>query len=413
MSAAISALRRPDVLADRQRLVLLHQAPWQRPPTGRASRPTSPRSAASRSPPPRITRNLRQDRTLLADAEEVAPRPREPATAPTHLGRVERDLVIFAEHYNTHRPHRALGGKTPATVFDATVKARPAGRPLTSTIQTYRATSAPAASAAELRLDSSPPMICVDRAFARARPPPRAHGSGCSRGRRRSDRRWGMAAALSYPPRPGRYLRRLPGRSMHAWLDGWQRVEQGQPCRRSDGRRVIESQHAGSLVLLCDPPGRGSGSVRRWAAACGRRADFPTVRTRGVVNPSGSGRTGTRPSVRTQPASCAPLTLLATRSALDAQSWTGVNGWPLQPVRLLTVRYSNASTARAELAAKRVALLRCERLELTFPPFDGPAQDFTVTSVTGRGQLPAIAWSTSSAARVSNTPSISVVTPIR
>ena len=84
-------------------------------------------------------------------------------------------------------------------------------------------------------------------------------------------------------------------------------------------------------------------------------------------------------SVRTQPTSCAPLTLLATRSALDAQSWTGVNGSPLQPVRLLTVRYSSASTARAELTAKRVALLRCRRLELTFPPFDGPAQDFTVT----------------------------------
>src|SRR3954447_16938331 len=42
-------------------------------------------------------------------------------------------------------------------------------------------------------------------------------------------------------------------------------------------------------------------------------------------------------SVRTLPTSCAPLTLLATRPALDAQSWTGVNGSPLQPVRLLTV----------------------------------------------------------------------------
>ena len=85
-------------------------------------------------------------------------------------------------------------------------------------------------------------------------------------------------------------------------------------------------------------------------------------------------------SVRTEPTSCAPLTLLATRSALDAQSWTGVNGSPLQPVRLLTVRYSSASAARAELTAKRLALLRCSRLELTFPPFDRPAQDFTVTS---------------------------------
>jgi len=54
------------------------------------------------------------------------------------LAALNADLAVFAEHYNTHRPHRALGGRTPTTVFDATVKARPAGRPLTSTIQTYR-----------------------------------------------------------------------------------------------------------------------------------------------------------------------------------------------------------------------------------------------------------------------------------
>lgn len=48
------------------------------------------------------------------------------------------DLAVFAEHYNTHRPHRALGGRTPQAAFDATIKARPAGRPLASTIQTYR-----------------------------------------------------------------------------------------------------------------------------------------------------------------------------------------------------------------------------------------------------------------------------------
>jgi transposase InsO family protein len=40
------------------------------------------------------------------------------------------DLARFAEHYNTHRPHRALGGRTPAAAFAATVKARPAARPL-------------------------------------------------------------------------------------------------------------------------------------------------------------------------------------------------------------------------------------------------------------------------------------------
>jgi hypothetical protein len=85
-------------------------------------------------------------------------------------------------------------------------------------------------------------------------------------------------------------------------------------------------------------------------------------------------------SVRTQPTRCAPLTLLATRSVLDARSWTGVSGSPLQPVRLFTVRLPDASTAGAELTTKRMALLRCHHLRLTFPPFDGPVHDFTVSN---------------------------------
>lgn len=48
------------------------------------------------------------------------------------------ELAIFAEHYNTRRPHRALGGRTPAAVHAATVTARPANRPLPSTAQIYR-----------------------------------------------------------------------------------------------------------------------------------------------------------------------------------------------------------------------------------------------------------------------------------
>jgi transposase InsO family protein len=54
------------------------------------------------------------------------------------LNALNRDLAVFAEHYNTRRPHRALGGRTPAAAFAATVKARPAERPLPSTVQTYR-----------------------------------------------------------------------------------------------------------------------------------------------------------------------------------------------------------------------------------------------------------------------------------
>ena len=101
---------------------------------------------------------------------------------------------------------------------------------------------------------------------------------------------------------------------------------------------------------------------------------------RGLAAPplSGDDLSG-RGSVRTQPARCAPLTLLATGRALDGQSWTGIAGSPLQPVRTLTARYPDAEAARHDLLAKRVALLSCRTVRLTFPPFDQPEQDFTVT----------------------------------
>ena len=56
------------------------------------------------------------------------------------LHALNRDLATFTEHYNTRRPHRALNGKTPAAAFAATIKARPADRPLPSTVRTYRCT---------------------------------------------------------------------------------------------------------------------------------------------------------------------------------------------------------------------------------------------------------------------------------
>jgi transposase InsO family protein len=54
------------------------------------------------------------------------------------LDRLNRDLGVFTEHYNTRRPHGAHSGRTPAAVVAATVKARPADRPLPSTAQLYR-----------------------------------------------------------------------------------------------------------------------------------------------------------------------------------------------------------------------------------------------------------------------------------
>ena len=57
------------------------------------------------------------------------------------LTALNRDLAVFAEYYNQRRPHRALHGRTPAAVFAATVKARPAERPLPSQPQIYRTTA--------------------------------------------------------------------------------------------------------------------------------------------------------------------------------------------------------------------------------------------------------------------------------
>ena len=65
-------------------------------------------------------------------ARETSHRPYRTLTARN------RDLAVFAKHYNARRPHRALGGRTPAAAYAATVNGRPAERPLPSQVQTYR-----------------------------------------------------------------------------------------------------------------------------------------------------------------------------------------------------------------------------------------------------------------------------------
>jgi hypothetical protein len=84
-------------------------------------------------------------------------------------------------------------------------------------------------------------------------------------------------------------------------------------------------------------------------------------------------------SVRSDPARCTPLSHLAVKGAIGGESWTGINGSPAQPVTTLTVRYPDAARARRELLDKRIALVRCSTVRLTFPPFDMPAEDFGVT----------------------------------
>jgi transposase InsO family protein len=49
---------------------------------------------------------------------------------PHTLEQLNTTLGVFADYYNQQRPHRALGGRTPATAFAATIAARPAQRPI-------------------------------------------------------------------------------------------------------------------------------------------------------------------------------------------------------------------------------------------------------------------------------------------
>lgn len=87
-------------------------------------------------------------------------------------------------------------------------------------------------------------------------------------------------------------------------------------------------------------------------------------------------------STRAHPVHCRSLALLNTGDAVDGGSWQGIHGDPAQPVATLTARFATAGDARAGLRAKRVALLRCSSVRLTFPPFDEPAERFAV-----RGRL--------------------------
>ena len=83
--------------------------------------------------------------------------------------------------------------------------------------------------------------------------------------------------------------------------------------------------------------------------------------------------------MRTVPRRCRPLTLLAVRTALDGESWTGINGSPAQPVKTLTVRYSDAASARADLRQKRIAILTCRHRRAQLSAVRRTGQPYTVS----------------------------------
>lgn len=157
-----------------------------------------------------------------------------------------------------------------------------------------------------------------------------------------------------------------------------------RPGARRSTTRVVVATVAVSLVLLGAEVGAGLGvrsALDRRAYVSDLRLDaaletFRPVDRSGLASP-GSFEAGRDP--RTDPAACAPLTVLTSTPPLDGRSWTGINGRPAQPVTLLTARYADADGARAELDRKRVALLRCTRVTITFPPYDAPPTTYTVT----------------------------------
>lgn len=157
-------------------------------------------------------------------------------------------------------------------------------------------------------------------------------------------------------------------------------------ARRSTTRLVVLTV-AGALVLLTAEVGAVLGLrsvLDRRAYVSDVRLDaalqtFRPVEHAGLASPADPSSFDPEQNPRTDPAGCVALTVLTTTGPLDGRSWTGVGGSPAQPVTLLTVRFADAGAARSELDRKRVALLRCRQVSITFPPYDEPPTTYAVT----------------------------------
>lgn len=172
----------------------------------------------------------------------------------------------------------------------------------------------------------------------------------------------------------------------------------GRPSRRLvpalvAGGLVVHALQLGAYVVVRDAVDRHQ-SVSDLRLDAALETFRPSDRA-GRGQPADAATFAADRNPRADPAGCRPLTALATRPPLDGRSWTGVNGRPAQPVTLLTVRYADAGTARAELDRKRWAVLRCPRVSVTFPPYEAPPTTYEVrgrawASTTVRG---AVRWS--------------------
>lgn len=155
---------------------------------------------------------------------------------------------------------------------------------------------------------------------------------------------------------------------------------------RSPAAPVVAALVAGSLVVVGAEVGAAyavRSTLDHRAYVTELRLDaaletFRPVERPGLAAPADPATFGPDQNPRTDPAACAPLSVLTTTTPVDGRSWTGASGRPLQPVTLLVVRFADAAAARGELDRKRLALLRCHRVAITFPPYDGPPTTYTV-----------------------------------
>ena len=111
--------------AHRQRRRVHRPLPRPRPgrPRGHPARPRHPLPPLPALPPA----DLRQGRTVPPDPQEMAAARQPPRRTTRQL---QRQLDTFRGYYNTVRPHRALGRRTPAQAYTARPKAVPTGTPI-------------------------------------------------------------------------------------------------------------------------------------------------------------------------------------------------------------------------------------------------------------------------------------------
>ena len=80
------------------------------------------------------------------------------------LAGLQEQLDVFTAYYNTTRPHRSLGGRTPSQAYEARIKARPPALPSADTHFRIRQDKVDPQGKVTLRYDSRLHHICLGRA---------------------------------------------------------------------------------------------------------------------------------------------------------------------------------------------------------------------------------------------------------